>query len=537
MKNTQPHKKSLASAGLRLSVLILFSRILGLVRKQTKARFLGTSVYADAFTIAFLIPNLCRRLFAENSISVAFIPTFRGYLETADTDERKAETRQFIAATFTLVSFLTAAFVACGMLAAPLLVRIFYARTDTGVIPETVLLTRIMFPYLLAISIAAFFQGILNGVNIFSPSGFTPILFNIIVIAATYVLSPYTANPARAMAIGVTTGGCVQALFQLPYVIKTGWTVSFTTLKKAFCNPGSRRVIALVGPTIIGMAAYQLNDIVSTALAGKAGEGIVSSLQYSLRLQELILGIFAVSIASVILPDLSGLAKRQDWQAFSSMLGLAIRIIMLITIPTTFYSLITGRDLISLIYKDRRFTEESVMLTLEAFRFHIGGLCFIALNRVIAPAFYAQGNTKLPTLAGIIGFACNIAFALLLTGPMKGGGIALALSAASLANTVMLLLFLKKTSVPNISSIVAASLAYMVKLIILSAAAAIPAWLILPYLRSACAGAPQTRLIVYGIPAAAAGFVFAAAGILLLAITKDPVAMLAVRKIKRTPKD
>lgn len=132
---------------------------------------------------------------------------------------------------------------------------------------EAIVLTRIMFPYLVVISIAAFFQGILNGMKIFSPSGFTPILFNSIVIAATYILAPHTANPARAMAIGVITGGAVQALFQLPFVLKNNWKVTFASLPKAFSNPGTRKVIALVGPTIIGMAGYQINDIVSSALA------------------------------------------------------------------------------------------------------------------------------------------------------------------------------------------------------------------------------------------------------------------------------
>ena len=125
-------------------------------------------------------------------------------------------------------------------------------------------LTRLMFPYLIVISVAAFFQGILNSLKIFLPSGVTPILLNIIIISATYLLAPYTDNPARAMAIGVVFGGTVQALFQLPFVLATNWKIQFTSLKKAFSNPGTKRIIALVAPTILGMAAYQLNDFVST---------------------------------------------------------------------------------------------------------------------------------------------------------------------------------------------------------------------------------------------------------------------------------
>ncbi|MCR5290232.1 MAG: murein biosynthesis integral membrane protein MurJ [Treponema sp.] len=527
---TSSKKKSLALSGIKLTGLIFISRILGLVREMTKARFLGTSELADAFGIAFLIPNLCRRLFAENSISVAFIPTFRGYIEDAATDAKRLETKQFIAATFTLVSFLTAVFVVLGMIFTPLIVRIFFNKTDTSVINETVVLTRIMFPYLFVISIAAFFQGILNGVNIFSPSGFTPILFNTIVISATYILAPYSENPARAMSIGVIAGGTVQALFQLPFVIRTGWTVSLTSLKNAFTNPGSRKVISLVGPTIIGMAAYQLNDIVSTALAGKAGEGIVSSLQYSLRLQELILGVFAVSIASVILPDLSGLAKRKEWDAFGNMLSQAIRIIILITVPVTFFSLVEGRELISLVYKSRRFTEESVVLTLTAFKYHILGLTFIALNRIIAPAFYAQGNTKLPTLAGIIGFGCNIIIALLLVAPMQGGGIALALTLASFANTIFLFIFLRKTPSVAIGSILKITIGYTVRLVVFSLIASVPIYFLRPSLLQRFS--TYNRLFAYGIPLLVSGVIFAAIGVVLLILFHDPAVETIIHKVQ-----
>ncbi|MBR1722728.1 MAG: murein biosynthesis integral membrane protein MurJ, partial [Treponema sp.] len=242
--------RSLLSAGLSLSFFTLCSRILGLVREMTKAAFLGTSKYADAFGIAFMIPNLLRRLFAENAISVAFIPTFKGYLEDSESADGKKTIREFLSATLTLVTFLTTCVVLAGILVTPVIVRIFIDGNDGQLLKETAILTRIMFPYLIVISVAAFFQGILNGVKIFSPSGFTPVLFNSVVIAATYILTPILVgqgeNPevkaqmaSRAMSIGVISGGFVQALFQLPFVLKTGWTFHFTTLKKAFSNEGT----------------------------------------------------------------------------------------------------------------------------------------------------------------------------------------------------------------------------------------------------------------------------------------------------------
>jgi len=537
--------KSLLSAGLSLSFFTLCSRILGLVREMTKAAFLGTSKYADAFGIAFMIPNLLRRLFAENAISVAFIPTFKGYLEESESGEGKKTIRDFLSATITLITFLTTCVVLAGILLTPLIVRIFLDNNDSALLHETTILTRIMFPYLVVISIAAFFQGVLNGVKIFSPSGFTPVLFNSVVIAATYILTPIlTGNiedsevkaqmAARAMSIGVISGGCVQALFQLPFVLKTGWRFSFTTLKKAFTNPGTRRVMKLIVPTIIGMAAYQLNDVVSTALAGKAGTGIVSSLQYSLRLQELILGIFAVSIGTVILPDLSGLAKKQMWSDFNAMLIQASKIMALISIPVTFFSLVCGKEIISLVYKSKQFSDESVRLTLVAFRMHIAGLFFIALNRIISPAFYAQGNTKSPTVAGIFGFAVNIGLALavvLLHNDGTGAGIALALSVASFANTVALFLFLRKNKNLNVKAVTSGTICYAAKLVIFSIAASIPALLLKntlsPFFES------KGRLLGFGSLVALSALAFAIVGIALLVITKDEIVKIIIRKIKK----
>lgn len=524
-------KKSLLAAGAQLSLLTLISRVLGLVREATKAAFLGTSYLADAFGIAFMIPNLFRRLFAENSISVAFIPTFKAYLETADTEEGRQETQEFVNATCTLVTFLTTVVVLLGVCLTPFLVPLFYKDGNLTVLEETTLLTRIMFPYLLVISVAAFFQGILNGLKIFAPSGFTPILFNIIVIAATYLLSPFTANPARAMAIGVMAGGTVQAAFQLPFVLKGGWKVSLTSLKKAFSNPGTKKVVALVGPTIIGMAAYQLNDVVSTSLAGHAGTGVVSSLQYSLRLQELILGIFAVSIGTVILPDMAGLAKRQQWDEFGAMLTQSVKIIALITIPITFFALITGEHIISLVYKSKNFDQESVRLTLEAFIFHISGLFFIAANRIISPAFYAQGNTKSPATAGILGFAVNIALALILVKSMAGGGIALALSLASLANTIFLLIFLARTRRFALGNLVRGMVGYSLKMVALSVMASIPLILLKDRLFSLFTFG--NRILQEGLPLLLSALIFGAVGVGLLIVTRDSLVQVIARKLRR----
>ena len=536
--------KSIVRSGLLLTLMTFASRIMGLIREMTKASFLGTGLYADCFSVAFMIPNLFRRLFAENAISVAFIPTFKDYLAKGESDENKKSTQEFLHATFTLVTFLTACVVVLGVLLTPFIMPLFCKAPEAGSADyaaqleyyllersETAALTRIMFPYLFLISIAAFFQGILNTCGIFAPSGFTPVMFNGIVIVSTYLLAPHTSNPARAMSLGVILGGSVQAIFQWPFVMKTGWKVGVTSIKKAFSNPGTRKVLSLIAPTIVGIAAYQLNDTVSTSLAKYVGPGIASSLQYSLRLQELILGIFAVSIGTVILPDLSGFANKKDWSEFNKMLLQAIKIMTLISIPITAYSLITGRELISLLYKKNQFDDNSVAMTLGVFRFHIAGLLFIALNRIMAPAFYAQKKPKLPTIAGLINFGSNIILVLILSRPMKGNGIALALSVASLLNTVFLFIFMKKMESIEVGKLARGTILYALKMCVFSVIAAIPTYFVHKLTVDYFAG--YSKIICYGAPIVISGIVFALIGVLELVITRDEIVRIILKKVKK----
>ena len=511
--------------GSKLTLLTMTSRILGLVREITRAALLGTSVLSDAYSVAFLIPNLFRRLFAENSMTVAFIPTFKRYLE----EKNKDEIKKFLSATFTFLSFIISVTVVIGILITPLIIPLFGLST-----PETVLLTRIMFPYLAVISIAAFFQGILNGIKIFSPSGFTPILFNLCIIGCAWLLSPVMQNPARAMAVGVLLGGVIQAGFQLPFILKNGFRFHFVSIRNAFTDPGTKTIVKLIAPTIVGMAAYQLNELVSTILAGHAGPGIVSSLQFSLRLQELILGVFAVSIGTVILPDLTDHVVQKDWKQFNTLLSQAIETIALITIPVTFYSLVSGKGIITLLFRGMNFSEESVNLTLAAFTWHIAGLYFIALNRIIAPAFYAQGDTRSPTIAGITGVIFNIILATILVFPMKGGGIALALSIASAVNTILLLFFLKRMQVIDIGKILRAIILYALKITAFSLVAALPIWLFRTPIYARFAG--HNRLISQGIPLIISLVIFAGIGIGLLFLTRDKIAVLVISGIRKKQK-
>ena len=207
-------KHSLLRSGSALSLLTFGSRILGLMREMTKAALLGTTALSDAFSVAFMIPNLFRRLFAEGSIAVAFIPTLKEHLLEDD----KVKTKEFISSILTVLTFFVSVFVVISIIVVPYIIPIF----NMVEFDEAVFLTRLMFPFLAFMSIAALFQGILNCVHVFAPSGFAPIILNIIIIVCAYGLAPYTANPARAMAYGVLIGGTFVAAIQLPFVWRKG---------------------------------------------------------------------------------------------------------------------------------------------------------------------------------------------------------------------------------------------------------------------------------------------------------------------------
>jgi putative peptidoglycan lipid II flippase len=515
-----------------LSINILISRITGLAREMVKAAELGTDYLSDAFSVSFAIPNFMRRLFAEGSMAAAFIPALKGYL--IDGDEKATE--RFIASTFTALAIVVCATIALGAAITPYIVPFF--GTDpvhpAERISETVILTRLMFPFLGLASLAALLQGMLNSVKVFLPSSTTTIWFNLIIIACVYVLRPFVPNAARSMAIGVIIGGVFQALYQLPFVLRKGFAFGFVSPLEAFRNPGTRKVFSLIGPTVIGMAAYQINDLVSSMLAGNGGTGVLSSIQFSLRLQELMLGIFAVSIGTVLLPGLSAAVKKDDWEEYNRQFSFCLRAIALITLPVTFFALVQGREIVSLIFKIQNFSDRSVALTTAAFTFHIIGLYAIASNRIIAPAFYAQLDTKSPTWAGIASVFINIALALALVGPMKGGGIALALSVASVANMIILIVLLKRNERIRFRTTVAASLAYALKIAAFSLIAAAPVFILKQFVYAPFAGA--NRIIAFGLPLLICLAAFCLVGVALLALSRDEVLASIAQLLKRRGK-
>lgn len=498
----------------KLSALTMASRVLGLIRERTRGGLMGTGALADAFTVAFNIPNLFRRLFAEGSMSVAFIPTVKAYLTAGD----DKETEEFLSATLTALSIVVCAVVAMGIAASPALVGLFDSEPV-----ETALLMRVMFPFLALVSIAAFFQGILNAHGLFSPSGFAPILFNLCFIFVPVAIGSRLANPARAMAVGVVAGGLLQALCQLPYVVRVGARFRFISPLRAFSNPGMRRVMALIAPTILGMAAYEVNGLVSTSLATSAGTGAATALSFSIRLQELVLGVFVVSVGTVLLPELSGIAAKGDWALYRDRLVRALEAIALVTVPIAAFSIMERVDIVAIVYKTKEFGDDSVMLTAGVFLYHMLGLPFIGANRILAPAFYARGDARTPAWAGIAAVAVNIVAAVALQPVMGGAGIALALSAASAVNSALLLVMLARAGIEGLGRAFLGLLGYTARITAFSLAASLCVALLRPVL-ARLSGTFESTLAAHGIPFLASSAVFGAVGIGLLIAVRDPVA-------------
>jgi len=523
-------RKSILKHSAVLVVLTLFSRVLGLVREAVKAYFLGTTSFSDAFTIAFLIPNLLRRLFAEGSMAAAFVPTLKGYLSEND----KAKTKEFLSAFFTFSSFIFTLTVIFSVIFSREIVQLFYSELEGSMLAETALLTKIMFPYLAFISIAALFQGMLNSVNVFGPSGFVPILFNISVISSVFIFGGVAGNPARAMALGVLIGGLFQALYQLPYVLKAGYQFGFISLKSAFTHKGTKKVLRLIAPTVIGMGAYQVNVLISSIIATKAGEGVVSSLSYSNRLLELVLGIFAVSLGTVILSELSSNAKALEWKKFNSNITFAMNLTSLLTIPVTFFTLINAREIVSLIFELNAFDEKSVAVTGSLLMFHISGLFFIAVNRVAAPAFYAQEDTKSPTIAGVVSVFVNLILAYVLVGVMKGDGVALAATISAITNSALIFFFFSRKKSIEMEKILKSFL-YSFKLLIFSLIPAAVLYLIKEPVYGFFSSY-SFKLLTKGAPLFVSAFIYFLLLFILLILLKDTQVEAVIQIMKKRVK-
>ena len=436
--STSEKKKVSEAAGV-VGFYTLLSRILGLVRDMVFARFFGDKIAADSFFVAFRIPNLLRRLFAEGSLTIAFIPVFTEYLT-----RKSREDAFFLArAVLTLLSVILVCVTLLGVLGAHWIVRIqAFGWGGSGARYElTVLLTRIMFPYIFLVSIVALFMGVLNTLRHFAAPAAAPILLNVGIIGATLWLSPHFSEPIVGVAIGVIIGGIFQLLLQLPWIYKKGLSLAPCWMPR---HPAVKRIGLLMVPAIYGSAIYQLNQFIGTLLASFLPGGSVSWLYYADRIVEFPLGVFAIAISTAVLPSLSKQASERDLAGFGDTLGHAIRLVFFITLPSMAGLLVLGQPIIQVFFERGAFDVITTGMTLKALFFYTLGLWAFSSNRVMVSAFYALQDTKTPVKIAILTMAANFIFSLLLMRPLQHGGLALSLSLASALQFFLLLHFLKK---------------------------------------------------------------------------------------------
>ncbi len=438
----------LLRAAMSMATITLLSRVLGLVREQVRAFYLGTGGASDAFGVAFMLPNLLRRLVGEGAMSAAFVPVFNDMLEK----EGKERTWLFANRFLTLLGLLLVLISTLGVMGAGVLVAVA-APGFTERYPDTrelaVALAAIMFPYILLVSLAAVVQGMLNSFRIFWVSAFTSVLLNIAVIATTVILAPspgtgaeavtiagYTlSSPAAyAMAVGVMIGGGLQLFFQVPFLYRLG----FRWRPNLRIGPGVRKTLWLMLPGVFGAGIYQINVLVSQALSSGLPEGSISSLQYSTRMLELTLGVFAISVSTVILPTLSRQAARKEWSEMGDTMGFAVRMVCFICVPSMCGLFLLRAPVISLLFQYGEFDEISLAMTSYALSFHLGGLVFIALSRIYVQAFYSRQDTRTPALIAAGAMVVNVVACLALRGPLENGGIALANTLSALFQIALL---------------------------------------------------------------------------------------------------
>ena len=415
--------------------MTLISRITGLVRDIVFAGLIGAGagVAADAFYVAFRIPNFLRRIFGEGAFSQAFVPVFAEY-KTRATPE---DTRAFVDHMTGVLGVILFIVTLIGVLAAPILVMVL----APGFLDEpykydlTVQMLRIMFPYLLFVSLVAMAAGILNTYGKFAAAAFTPVLLNLCLIGAALWLAPRMAEPVLALAWGVFLAGVVQLLFQLPF-LRALRTLPRPRLKPT--HEGVGQVFKLMLPAIFGVSVSQVNLLVNTLLASFLVTGSVSWLYYSDRIMEFPLGVFGIALATVILPSLSRKHAANSHEEFSHLLDWALRWVMLIGLPASVALVVLSGPMLATLFHHGAFNANDVRMSAQALMAFSAGLLAFILIKVLAPGFYARQDTKTPVRIGVIAMLVNIVLSLVLVFPLKHTGLALAVSLAAFVNAALL---------------------------------------------------------------------------------------------------
>lgn len=420
----------------------LLSRILGYVRDMVMAYFFGAGLAADAFIAAFRIPNLLRRLFGEGSLSIAFVPVFS---ETLARKGRR-EAYALAGAALGLLSLVVAVVAVLGVLASPLIIRLVAPGfvEDPQKMALTVLLTRIMFPYICFVALVALCMGILNVLGHFAAPALAPVFLNLAMISSIFVAARISPDPTVrvvGLSIGVLFGGLLQLLLQIPPLVAKG--LRFWRELRLY-HPALKKVGRLMLPTIFGAAVYQINILVGTLLASLLPAGSVSYLYYADRLVQFPLGIFAIALATAVLPSLSRQAAEKDLAGLAGTFRHALQLVLFITVPAMVGLILLRTPIVTLLFQRGDFDPSTTRLTAVALLYYGLGLWAFAAVRILVSTFYALQDTRTPVVTATIAIGANIVLGILLMGPLAHGGLALATALSSMLNLLLLVLALRR---------------------------------------------------------------------------------------------
>jgi putative peptidoglycan lipid II flippase len=426
--NVQDETRSVVKAAGLIGVATFSSRILGFIRDMVLARLFGATPEADAFFVAYRVPNLLRELFAEGSMSSAFIPVFTEY----QTLKSKRDAWELASAVFTTLLTIVTGITVLGIVAAPGIVWLLAPgfHDDPAKLGMTTLLTQIMFPYLLFISLAALAMGILNSMRAFAAPAFSPVFFNIFIIGCALFLSPTLSEPIFGVAIGVVAGGAAQFAMQLPGLSLRSMLFGFRFEPG---HPGVRRIGSLMVPSLLGLSVTQINITVSTILASFFAGG-PTYLFYGMRLIQFPLGIFGVALATAILPAFSAQAARGAWDELRTTLGFGLRMILFIILPAMLGLILLRQPIVHLFFEHGTFTAHDTTETALAVLCYSIGLWAFGGVRIIVSAFYSLQDTRTPAISAAIAVAANLVFSLLLMSSLGSAGLALSTALAAMVN-------------------------------------------------------------------------------------------------------
>lgn len=437
---------NLLRAASLVSSLTLLSRVTGLVREQLLASVFGANAWTDAYQVAFRIPNLLRRLFAEGAFSQAFVPLL-AQSRARDGDEA---TRSLIDAVATVLFWALLLTCVIGVAASPVLVWIM--ASGLAKFDDAVLMTRWMFPYIGCMSLVALSAGILNTWKHFAVPAVTPVLLNLSVIASAWFLSPWLKRwgiePIYSLAVGVMAGGLLQLAVQIPALIRIACmprvAFSISGISASWRHPGVGRVLKQMAPALLGVSVAQLSLLINTQIASHAGEGAVSWLTYADRLMEFPTGLLGVAMGVVLLPQLSAADAKSDAVAYSGLLDWGLRLTMLLALPCALALLVFPTALVSALYHYGAFSALDVAKTVSALQGYGVGLLGLIAIKILAPGFYARQDIRTPVKIAIVVLVCTQLMNLVLVPYMGHAGLAWSIGLGASINAVWLFIGLRR---------------------------------------------------------------------------------------------